>query len=90
VDSDGTIRTLAVRFYGFGAGMQSDLGVGQTLTRDKDALVISGYTDVHRSLNYIVGTVSDHVLVLDPAGIGFRVSLRDLCGKNAHIAIFVE
>jgi len=77
------IRPLSVRFYSFGAGMQSDLEEGQTMSRDGDALVIAGFTGSFTELNYIVGTVSDHLLL---AG-GETISLRDLCGRNAHVTL---
>ena len=80
------IRLLSVRFFSFGAGMQSDLEEGWTLEPDGDALVISGFTASWRELNYIVGTVSDHVLYIN----GETVSLRDLCGRNAHITLRVK
>jgi hypothetical protein len=81
---DGSITAREARFFSFGAGMQSDLGEGQRLVRDGDALVITGITEAPRGeLNYIVGTVSDHLLYIN----GGRVSLRELCGRNAHISI---
>jgi len=80
------IRLHAVRFFSFGAGMQSDLEKGQKLTRDGDAFVISGYNTTFRELNYIVGTISDHTLYIN----GDVHSLRDLCGKNAHITIQIK
>jgi hypothetical protein len=83
---DRVIRPVAVRFSSFGAGMQSDLAEGQTLSRDGDALVITGFSSSFRELNYIVGTVSDHLLFIN----GETVSLRDLCGRNAHVNISVK
>ena len=77
------IQPVAVRFFSFGAGMPSDMEKGQTLTRDGDALVLSGFSASFRELSYIVGTVSDHLLLVN----GETVSLRNLCGKNAHIKI---
>ena len=77
------IRPVAVRFASFGAGMHSDLEAGQTMSRDGDALVITGFSRSFRELNYIVGTVSDHLLYIK----GEMVSLRELCGRNAHITI---
>jgi hypothetical protein len=84
--SGDILQAVQVRFYGFGAGMQSDLGEGQTLSRDGEALVITGFTQTYRELNYIVGTVSDHLLYIG----GETISLRDLCGKNAHIRIYIQ
>ena len=80
------ILPVSVRFYSFGAGMQSDLEEGQTLSRDGDALVISGFSRSFPELNYIVGTVSDHLLYIS----GETVSLRNLCGKNAHITMRIK
>lgn len=80
---DKMIRPREARFSSFGAGMQSDLQEGQTLERDGDALIIRGFTASFRELNYIVGTVSDHLLYIN----GETVSLRELCGRNAHITI---
>jgi hypothetical protein len=83
---DGMIHPFAVRFYTFGAGMQSVLEEGQTFNWDGDAMVISGLTASFKELNYIVGTVSDHLLEIN----GEAVSLRDLCGRNAHITLCIE
>jgi hypothetical protein len=80
------ILLTAVRFSSFGAGMQSDLEEGQTMSRDGDALVITGYRRSFRELNYIVGTVSDHLLFIN----GETISLRDLCGRNAHIKMQIR
>jgi hypothetical protein len=82
---NGLIRLRAVRFFSFGAGMKSDLDGGLSSSRDGDAMVISGYTTTFKDkeLNYIVGTVSDLLLYINNE----TVSLRDLCGRNAHINI---
>lgn len=85
-DSFRMIRPFAVRFYSFGAGMQSDVEEGQTLSRDGDAMVLSGSFRAQKELNYIVGTVSDHLLLIN----GETISLRKLCGRNAHITIYAE
>jgi hypothetical protein len=86
VNPDGGIVPVEARFYSFGAGMPSDSEGGARLSRDGDALVLSGFSDAgtgRRELNYIVGTVSDHLLYVN----GETVSLRNLCGRNAHIRI---
>jgi len=84
--SNGMICPVSVRFFSFGAGMQSDLEEGQTLVRDGDALVISGFSTRFKELNYIVGTVSDHLLIIN----GQTVGLTGLCGRNAHITVNVK
>ncbi|MDR0689653.1 MAG: DUF1850 domain-containing protein [Spirochaetaceae bacterium] len=80
------IKPVATRFTSFGAGMQADLGEGQEMIRDGEALVITGFSQIYKRLNLIVGTVSDHLFFIDNE----RISLRDLCGKNAHIVVRVK
>ena len=80
---DGMIRPMAVRFVSFGAGMPSELEEGQTLSWDENAVLVKGFSASYKELQYIVGTVSDHVLDIN----GKTVSLRDLCGRNAHVSI---
>lgn len=59
---------------------------------DGDALVITGFTQSFKELNYIVGTVSDHILYIhrEDREKSERISLRDRCGKNAHIVIRIS
>ena len=83
---NGMIRSFAVRFSSYGAGMQADLEDGHILSRDGDDMVISGLTAFFRELNYIVGTVSDHLLIINDE----PVSLRELSGRNSHITIYLE
>jgi hypothetical protein len=66
--------------------MQSTLEEGQKLIRDGDAMIITGYTRTFVSLDYIVGTVSDHVLFINDE----QISLREMCGRNAHVAFRVK
>jgi hypothetical protein len=80
------IKAVSTRFNSFGAGMQAELEEGQEMIRDGDALVITGFSRSYKELNLIVGTVSDHLLFINDESI----SLRDLCGKNAHIVIRVR
>jgi hypothetical protein len=80
---NGRILPIAVLFSSFGAGMQSDLEGDLSMSRDGDAMVLSGYKTSFKELAYIVGTVSDHLLFINNE----TVSLRELCGKNAHIKI---
>ena len=77
------IRPVSVRFYSFGAGIRSDLEEGQTMERDGDAMIISGFDYTFSEMNYIVGTVSDLLLMIG----GETISLEEMCGKNAHITL---
>jgi hypothetical protein len=47
-------------------------------------MLITGFNITFRELNYIVGTVSDHLLIIGDE----TLSLGELCGRNAHITIF--
>ena len=80
------IYPAEVRFSSFGAGMQSDLEQGHTISRDNDTMIISGEYAPHTELNYIVGTVSDHLLFINDQVI----SLRELCGQNTRIIIHIK
>ena len=81
------ILPKATRFVSFGAGMQTELAEGQELVREEEgAMLITGFTNSFRELNYIVGTVSDHILFINNE----TISLRDMCGRNAHINIRVR
>jgi len=78
---EGQFTLEYVRFYSFGAGLPFDLQAGQTLSRDGDAMIISGFDFSLREINLIVGT--DHILFINNESI----SLKELCGQNAHITI---
>ena len=80
------IHSEKVRFHSFGAGMLSDMEEGIIMNQEDDAMVISGFNRSFSELNYIVGTVSDHILVINKE----RISLRDLCGRNSHVSLYIS
>ena len=87
VRKDGiyVVRTV---YYGFGAGVQTELEEGQTLEYGSDgSMIVTGFDRKMDDLVYFVGTVSDHTLTL---GDGQQISLRTLCGKNAMVRISLE
>ena len=86
------IRPVESRFSAAGAGMDSDTAAGREITRDGEFFIITGFTESHEALHYIVGTVSDHVLYIYNRQNKKHetISLRDLCGKNAHITIHTQ
>ena len=92
VIEENMIRLHSLRFYSFGAGIPDRLEEGWEMSRDGEpgqpgaAFVITGFDTSFRELNFIVGTVSDHLLLLGDE----TISLRDLCGRNAHITIRVR
>ena len=70
-------------YYGFGAGVQTELEEGQKLEYGDDgSMIITGFDRKMDDLVYFVGTVSDHILTLED---GEEISLRDLCGRNAMV-----
>lgn len=79
---DGSIFVVKTIYYSFGAGVQTQMGEGQTLEYGEDgSMIVSGFEKKMDNLSYIVGTVSDHVLEIG----GETISLRELCGRNANV-----
>lgn len=74
-------------YYHFGAGVQTQLNDGETLTYGEDgSMIVGNIHQLRNGVSYIVGTVYDHVLSVD----GEEISLRDLCGKNAAVSFNYE
>ncbi|MDL2230055.1 DUF1850 domain-containing protein [Treponema sp. OttesenSCG-928-L16] len=81
------IRPAETLFSAFGAGMQSELQSGEELVLNGDGTMsITGFSQSFDELNYIVGTVSDHILYIH----GQTISLRGLCGRNAQLRIRIK
>lgn len=83
IRKDG-IYVTKTKYANFGAGVQTELEDGESLSYDEEdgSMIISGFNRRMDHLEYIVGTVSDHTLTID----GKReISLRDLCGRNAKV-----
>ena len=69
-------------YSAFGAGVQTEIMDGQKLEFDDEGnMVVSGFDIVFPRVDYLVGTVSDHILEIQ----GESISLRDMCGRNAHV-----
>ncbi len=85
---DGRIFVVMTKYYAFGAGVQTFIEEGQTLTYGEDgSMLVSGFDKELPELLYYVGTVSDHVLYLfDTDGSKEDgISLRDLCGRSSSV-----
>ena len=77
------IYVVKTVYYGFGAGVQTELEDGQKLSYGEDgSMIITGFDRRMDNLIYFVGTVSDHTLTLNEKE---SISLRDLCGRNAMV-----
>ena len=85
---EGRIFVTKTVYYGFGAGVQTELGENETLSYGEDgSMIISGIDKEIPDLLYIVGTVSDHILRIEN---GAEISLRDLCGRNTLVRFTYE
>ena len=83
-----TIYVEKTVYYGFGAGVQTQIEDGQSLEYGEDgSMIVSGFHKEIPDLLYIVGTVSDHILVING---GEEISLRDLCGRNTMVRFSYE
>jgi len=84
---DGDIYVEETIYYHFGAGVQTQLNEGETLTYNEDGAMVVG--NIHQKRNnmlYIVGTVYDHMLTVN----GQVVNLRELCGRNGNVLFNYE
>ncbi len=82
VIENGEIRAYSTTYRSFGAGVQTALEGNQKMTYDEEGnMIITGFDITYDPLRYIVGTVSDHILVFG----GEEISLRDMCGRNARV-----
>ena len=83
----GDIYVEETVYYHFGAGVQTQLNEGETLTYGEDgSMIVGNIHQLRNNVGYIVGTVYDHVLQVN----GQEISLRELCGKNTAIRINYE
>ena len=82
------IYVVKTVYYGFGAGVQTELEEGQKLEYGEDgSMIITGFDRRMDDLVYFVGTVSDHTLTLND---NQQFSLRDLSGRNAKVRFRYE
>ena len=71
----------ATKFHAFGAGIPESWPEGAKVETSPDGIFVTNLHIVLPDVTYIVGTVSDHTLVIGEE----TVSLRDLCGRNAEV-----
>ena len=85
---DGEIYIEETIYYHFGAGVQTQLNEGETLSYGEDGSMIVGNIHQLRSgVVYIVGTLYDHMLTLNDEQ---QVNLAQLCGKNTKVSFHYE
>lgn len=84
---DGEIWNTQCIYYGFGAGVEEELGEGETLSYGENGeMIISDIEKKMDTMVIVVGTISDHTLYLGEEAI----SLRDLCGRSSKILFACE
>ena len=84
---DKAIFVEATKYEAFGAGVQTELNPGETMTYTEDgAMLITGIHQKRNGVTYLVGTVYDNTLTIG----GEEISLRDLCGRNAKVSFHYE
>ncbi len=87
VRENGEIYVVETHYYGFGAGVQTELNPGEDLEYGEDgAMIIKNIDKPIPKLVYGAGTVSDHVLRVNDE----EISLRELCGRNSKVLFTVE
>jgi len=79
---EGEIWNIQCIYYGFGAGVEEELGEGETLSYGENGeMIISDINKKMDNLVIVVGTISDHTLYLGDE----TISLRDLCGRSSKV-----
>ncbi len=87
IRENGEIYVVETHYYGFGAGVQTELNPGEELEYGEDgSMMIKNIDKPVPNLVYVVGTVSDHVLRINDE----EISLRELCGRNSKVLFTVE
>lgn len=84
---DGDIYVEETVYYHFGAGVQTQLNEGETLTYGDDgSMIVGNIHQLRNNVRYIVGTLYDHVLTVGDEPI----NLSRLCGKNTKVCFNYE
>ncbi|WP_304507341.1 DUF1850 domain-containing protein [Anaerotignum sp.] len=84
---NGKIVVYETVYYNFGAGVQTEVEDGQTLTYGEDgSMIVSGFDKPIPDLSYNVSPVYDHILSVN----GEEISLRQLCGKDRFVTFSYE
>jgi hypothetical protein len=73
-------------YSSFGAGMPTEWEEDWRVSYDDGKITISGLNIKQKKVNYIVGTVYDHVLKVGNE----EIVLNELCGKNAKITLKIK
>lgn len=84
---DDAIMVYETVYYNFGAGVQTQLEEGQTLTEGEDGAMIIGDIDtVIPELYYNISPIYDHILEINDT----EVSLKELCDDSRTVLLQYE
>ena len=80
-EANNQLVCYATRYHAYGAGIPESWPEDAKIETSKDGIYVSNLHIEAPDVTYIVGTVSDHTLVIGDK----TISLRALCGKNAEV-----
>ena len=87
-DKDNNIYVYKTIYYGFGAGVETELEGNEILEYGNDgSMIVSNISKRIDSLTYYLSSIYDHTLKIDDQD---EQSLWELCGKNIVIRIEIE
>lgn len=86
ITEDGRFHNIRCIYYGFGAGVQTQLEEGETLSYQDGAMVIDNIQKYSDQLTYSLIPISTHVLRVGEE----IVSLPELVGGEAVLSLAIE
>lgn len=86
ITEDGRFHNIRCIYYGFGAGVQTQLEEGETLSYQDGAMVIDNIQKYSDQLTYSLIPISTHVLRVGEE----TVSLPELVGGEAVLSLTLE
>ncbi len=85
--TDGQIEIYETKYFGFGAGVQTELVGNQKLVMGDDgSMTITDIDTTIDNLAYNISPIYDHILILDDK----QISLKQLCFPQRGIVIEYE
>lgn len=82
--NNSEIMVYETLYYHFGAGVQTELAEGQTLSQTDDGgMIVGNINTVMTNLIYSISPVYDHILTIN----GEEISLKELCGDTRKILL---
>jgi len=86
INSPHDIHNYACKYYGFGAGVQTELGEGETLRYEGDAMVVENINKHFDHLLYGMKPASSHHLLIN----GEDIFLPELLSGPANVVFEIK